>query len=91
MCNPIVQKLYAESGGDAAGEEDDFDGEDDLEDHDKLFFNWICLSLYLVTHKARNNIRHNAGDKNMTRQNKGQRLTNRGSGTSQNFKASIIH
>jgi len=33
-CNPIVQKLYAEAGGEggAAGEEDDFGGDDDLDD-----------------------------------------------------------
>jgi len=35
VCNPIVQKLYAEAGG-AEGEEDDFGGEDDLGDHDDL-------------------------------------------------------
>merc|ERR1712127_744700 len=33
-CNPIVQKLYAESGG--APDGDDFDDEDDMGDHDDL-------------------------------------------------------
>jgi len=36
-CNPIVQKLYAESGAAEGGDDDDFGGDDDdLGDHDDL-------------------------------------------------------